>query len=118
VLLSAVIFSSSSTELRPAPYAIELHPACCALQLDLVQLGLAADTLKATGMTQSLFEMRALDKWLMLRGGFSAQGWSVMFEWQANGSTQCFEGLHLSSALESCTELSPSRASKGLYDGQ
>jgi len=43
-----------------------------AFDQELRRRGLAADTLKATGMTQSLFEMRALDKWLMLRGGFSA----------------------------------------------
>jgi hypothetical protein len=43
-----------------------------AFDQELRRRGLAAETLKATGMIQSLFEMRALDKWLMLRGGFSA----------------------------------------------
>jgi hypothetical protein len=43
-----------------------------AFDQELRRRGLAADTLKARGMTQALFEMRALDKWLMLRAGFSA----------------------------------------------
>lgn len=42
-----------------------------ALQRELTQRGLSAQTLNATGMSQELFELRALDKWLMLRGGFS-----------------------------------------------
>ncbi|WP_404515549.1 hypothetical protein [Bradyrhizobium ottawaense] len=43
-----------------------------AFDQELRRRGLGADNLKAAGMTQSLFEMRALDKWLMLRGGFNA----------------------------------------------
>lgn len=42
-----------------------------AFDQELRRRGLSAASLKAAGMTQILFEMRALDKWLMLRGGFS-----------------------------------------------
>ncbi|MEH2542805.1 hypothetical protein [Bradyrhizobium sp. AZCC 1699] len=37
----------------------------------LEERGLSAESLNASGMSQALFEVRALDKWLMLRGGFS-----------------------------------------------
>lgn len=43
-----------------------------AFDRELRQRGLSVESLRATGMSQTLFEMRALDKWLMLRGGFSA----------------------------------------------
>jgi hypothetical protein len=39
---------------------------------ELQRRRLSAESLKATDMSQSLFEMRALDKWLMLCGGFNA----------------------------------------------
>jgi hypothetical protein len=43
-----------------------------AFDQELRRRGLSTESLKASVMTQALFEMRALDKWLMLRGGFSA----------------------------------------------
>jgi hypothetical protein len=42
-----------------------------ALDRELARRGLSAAGLNATGVSQTLFEMRALDKWLMLRGGFN-----------------------------------------------
>jgi hypothetical protein len=39
---------------------------------ELKRRGLSIESLNAVGMAQPLFEMRALDKWLMLCGGFSA----------------------------------------------
>ena len=40
---------------------------------ELTRRGLSAVSLNATGMSQDLFAMRALDKWMMLRGGFDAE---------------------------------------------
>jgi hypothetical protein len=37
----------------------------------LRERNLSAQSLNATGMSQALFELRALDKWMMLRGEFS-----------------------------------------------
>jgi hypothetical protein len=44
-----------------------------AFDRELAQRDLSIESLKATGMSQALFEMRALDKWLMLCGGFSSE---------------------------------------------
>lgn len=44
-----------------------------AFDRELTRRRLSAESLHASGMSQDLFEMRALDKWMMLRGGFDAQ---------------------------------------------
>jgi hypothetical protein len=68
--------------LRAVGKSIRAHHYCDYMQAvlsekpasdqELKRRNLTVESLNVSGMTQALFEMRALDKWLMLRGGFSA----------------------------------------------
>ncbi|MET4044916.1 hypothetical protein ABIC03_006645 [Bradyrhizobium sp. RT6a] len=44
-----------------------------AFDQNLARRGLSIETLDGGAMSRALFEMRALDKWLMLRGGFNPE---------------------------------------------
>jgi hypothetical protein len=83
--VSPLVFIPYDTRVRKALHAVgkgvRPHHYCDymravlsekpAFDQELQRRGLSIESLKAEGMTQHLFEMRALDKWLMLRGGFS-----------------------------------------------